>query len=755
MNYFALFLNLDGFIEKRLSLIRYICNPSSSSLPHITLRLFRDSDAKLEYLKNLKINYVNLIKPGNFNFKSKKPPFVVYLQCGSTELESLEYKPEYPLSKLHITLYEGDDIYYAKRLFALLKREKWNFELSFDKPLSLTERKIGTKILHKGYFQQLYDEIIGEGFNIFINNQGENEYKIAIIEKILYEITEYRKTKPKEIRAIRSSANKELNSIQVANIASVRFKANQLTFDLLDSPTAPPVAKRVEDAIYVTPPEYARDMAICALEAFGDSSHEIDFGDSAIGTGALFLALKNLVDNESSNGSQYNIRSAIGIDVSETMAKEAFIRHSKRGLKVIYGDAILPEINLSQDRNLMIVNPPYNRHGRIPKDYREKIRILAENQTGITIKGDAGLHTYHLLIMDKWLTEGGVASWLLPSIFLQSRYGEAIRQYLLNNVQLIRLHLYDENMPQFSGADISTTIVTFKKSQPMKSAKVKISYGESVTEPDKTYSIDIEKLQSAIDNWRKIIPRIGTNTDSLVDDGIKVKFEDLFDIKRGLATGANSFFVMQRSEAKEKGIPDIAVKPLLPKARYLPSLIIDAEADGFPNIASQLVLIDCDLEEDVIQKNHPMFYTYLQSAKRNNGIDKPIVERTLVKSRKPWYSQEKRKPAPFLLTYMGRNKKDLPPLYFIFNKSNALALNTYILLYPVVWLEKLLNTTPSLYERVLDALNRSAEHTISQQTRIYSGGLQKLEPGELKSLPIVGMPEEILKVFRQLQNILE
>lgn len=758
MNYVALFLNIDGFIEKRLSLIRYICNPSSYSLPHITLRLFRDSDAKLEYLKKLKINYVDLIKPGSFNLtRGKKPPFVVYIQCGSTELESLEYKPDYPFSRLHITLYEGNNFDFARKIYASLKRVNWKFELSFNEPLSLSERKIGTKISQKGYFEQLFNEVIGYEFNNFIEKQDDSDYKIALIERIIQEIKEYKKTKPKEIRPIQAGHNKKTESAQLSPFEGIRFKENQLTLNELDSQTAPPVDKPVEDAIYVTPPEYARDMAICALETFGDSSSsdEIDFGDSAIGTGALFLALKNLVDHaDSGTQNRFQIRSAIGIDVSAKMAEEAFVRHANRGLNVFYGDALLPEMNLEPDRNLMIVNPPYNRHAKIPRNYRENIRSLAEKQTGILINGDAGLHTYHLLIMDKWLAEDGVASWLLPSIFLQSRYGEAIRQYLLNNVQLTRIHLYDENMPQFSGADISTTIVTFKKSTSANHNQIKISYGDSVNEPNKTYILERQQLLDSIENWRTIIPRINRSV-SYLDASSQIKFEDLFDIKRGLATGANSFFVMQRNEAKEIGIPDLALKPLLPKARYLPSLIIEADADGYPDINPQLVLIDCDLKEDIIKTRYPFFYNYLQEAKKKDGNEKAIVERTLVRSRKPWYSQEKRKPAPFLLTYMGRNKKDLPPLYFIFNKSNALALNTYILLYPTGWLEKFLKRTPSLLGKILDALNRSAEHTISQQTRIYSGGLQKLEPGELKKLPIEGMPEEILTFFRNTRNMLE
>jgi hypothetical protein len=96
---------------------------------------------------------------------------------------------------------------------------------------------------------------------------------------------------------------------------------------------------------------------------------------------------------------------------------------------------------------------------------------------------------------------------------------------------------------------------------------------------------------------------------------------------------------------------------------------------------------------------------------------------------------------------MGRDKKNLPPLYFILNKSKAIALNTYLLLYPRDWLRSLLEENNFLYKNILAALNKSAEKIIAQQTRIYSGGLQKLEPGELRGLPIVDLPNEIVMAF--------
>lgn len=740
--YYALFLSSGTYIEKCLSLIKFVNNKHSKSLPHITLRLLRNSQEHLEYIQRANISSLNIISPGTFNMDGSSKAPVVFLQCESKELEFLEHKPKYPLSRLHITMYEGSDIAYAQEFYELLKRFDWQFELVFSAPVHLSEERLGKKIANKFDFEETFEEIVGESFDIFQANQDNPEYRLRVIKIILNRLNNYNCShSPKKIDSLYSNISEISDSkffVDASSDAVVKAGNDQVYLDEFGTEAI----KMVQKAIFITPPEYAHDMAVCALDAFSNDGEAIDFGDSAIGTGTLFLALQHLIDKKNNaHEKRYTFRSAIGIDNDQTMAQEAFVKCSKRGLKVIYGDALSPYIDLGTKRNLMIVNPPYNRYQDIPENYRKQIGKLSQEQTGIHVPGDAGLYVYHMLIMDKWLNEDGVAVWLIPTIFLQARYGEAIRNYLLNRVQLLRLHIYDEQNLQFDNTMISTTIVVFRKSSCNNKQKVAVSYGSSLRSPN---YVDIELLRSEIQNWRRIIMSPVSAVSHINSTQDKLQFQMLFDIKRGLATGANSFFVLNRDTAKSKGIPDCALRPVLPKARFLESLIIEAEQDGYPRVAPQLALIDCDLPWELIKTKYPQFYNYLCTA-REQGI----IERTLVKSRNPWYKQERRDAPPFLLTYMGRNKKNLPPLYFVLNKSQAVALNTYILLYPKPWLKEILDSDEELYKNLLSSLNNSASNSLKQQTRVYSGGLQKLEPNELKELPITAIPEVILQRYRE------
>lgn len=754
MKYLALFLDNESYIEKCLTLIKYLSNPNSKSLPHVTLRIFdKEQDDKLEYIKSKKISSLNIIEAGTFNIETQEGPYVVYLRCESEELEEIDYKPDFPFSRLHVTLYEGRDLQYAQSLYSLLQKESWHFKLTFDFPKNLLEREIGSESLNTLNLTSISKDILGEDYSLPSPNKISNKRKLNTVQDILGELKNYVDNQGSElakIDSLYSDAISAQNSDHFVDQSKKNDPINGQTQIIIDGFPDNKLTKPVQDAIYVTPPEYARDMAECALEAFGDDSKKILFGDSAIGTGALFIAIKRLIDTTNKDHHKaYSFASAIGIDIDEKMTKESFLRYSKRNLIVIYGDAISPNIDVGEKRNMMIVNPPYNRHEEIPEDYRDTAKELAEAQTGIRISAKAGLYVYHLLIMDKWLDDDGVGVWLLPTIFLQSKYGKAVRQYLTENVQLLRLHIYNEEKPQFHDTKVATTIVVFKKKPPITRQKIVVTYGDSIAEPQFSKSISLDEFRMK-NNWRSLICN---HEDKDSKTGSNIKFSSLFDIKRGLATGANSFFVLERDTAQKYEIPNEALKPILPKARHLKSLIIEAQSDGYPDVNPQMVLIDCNLNEEEIKKQFPAFYEYLQKAKKKDSKGNAIINRTLVKSRKPWYKQEFREPPLFLFTYMGRRKTNLPPLYFLLNKSKAIALNTYLLLYPKAWLRDAIRKDDSLCEELLSSLNKSAEKIISQQTRVYSGGLQKVEPNELKDMLITELPCKIIEAYKNREKI--
>jgi hypothetical protein len=107
----------------------------------------------------------------------------------------------------------------------------------------------------------------------------------------------------------------------------------------------------------------------------------------------------------------------------------------------------------------------------------------------------------------------------------------------------------------------------------------------------------------------------------------------------------------------------------------------------------------------------------------------------LVGKRRPWYKQERRPPAPFLCTYMGRGAGAKRPFRFIWNRSDATAHNVYLMLYPKSRLQEALNNHPELAARVFEALQSVTHGQFISEGRVYGGGLHKVEPKELAQIP--------------------
>ena len=146
-------------------------------------------------------------------------------------------------------------------------------------------------------------------------------------------------------------------------------------------------------------------------------------------------------------------------------------------------------------------------------------------------------------------------------------------------------------------------------------------------------------------------------------------------------------------------------------------------------MSPRLFLLDCSEPEERIRTAWPRLYAYLQHGRAQN-----IHTTYLTSRRTPWYSQEQRPPAPFLCTYMGRERSDGNPFRFFWNKSRATAANVYLLLYPRGELKAALAARPDLYPIVFAHLQSLTGEHLIKEGRVYGGGLHKMEPKELANL---------------------
>ncbi len=445
----------------------------------------------------------------------------------------------------------------------------------------------------------------------------------------------------------------------------------------------------------------------------------VSFLDPAFGTGAFYSALLRTV-----LPSRIERAKAFEIDASYGNAAKRLWNGTPLDLEISdFTQAKIPKENARY--NLVICNPPYVRHHHIRGGDKIRLQNLANRSAGVRLSGLSGLYCYFLCISHRWMAPGAIAGWLIPSEFMDVNYGREVKRYLLEHVTLIRVHRFDPEDPQFKDAYVSSAIVWLRNAPPSDDALVEFTYGGTLTFPALVQTVPTKQLR-VTPKWTTYPYQPGK--------GLTIahtRLSDFFEVKRGLATGSNGFFIMSTRDAEKRGLPREFLRPILPPPRELETECVEADETGSPFFEERLVLLDCSLSEQTIRTSYPPLWAYLEEGKKAK-----VDQRYLCRHRMPWYSQEKRSASPFLCTYMGRRgTKRGRPFRFVLNFSEATATNVWLMLYPRETIEPQLKGNRALMEEIWRTLKEISPSDLLGSGRVYGGGLYKLEPSELGNVP--------------------
>src|SRR5262245_18909416 len=116
-----------------------------------------------------------------------------------------------------------------------------------------------------------------------------------------------------------------------------------------------------------------------------------------------------------------------------------------------------------------------------------------------------------------------------------------LKRYLLNRVTLLRIHRFDPNDVQFDDALVSSAVVWFRNEEATRDHAVAFSFGGTLSKPTLSREVSIGDLANE-PKWTRF-PTADIRKASNVSP-----LSDFFKIKRGLATGANRFFILSEEE---------------------------------------------------------------------------------------------------------------------------------------------------------------------------------------------------------------
>lgn len=364
----------------------------------------------------------------------------------------------------------------------------------------------------------------------------------------------------------------------------------------------------------------------------------------------------------------------------------------------------------------VIANPPYVRHHNLSAEHK----LLARHyslQLGLKVSGLSGSYVYFFLEALRRLNDGGRLVFITPTEFLDVRYGQAVKEALLSQCKIDEIIVLE--MDELAFDDVLTTsaitIATKRRSPSRRFRLVEASLNGSV-DRGREIELPVESAPAALP-WTPLLPSRAERIAPLLV-GRTAKLGDYCRVRRGIATGDNSFFTMTAADVEQWGIEERFLVPVVLGSRDLPNAgpldakfhesRIDNGARGF--------LFFCHEPTDALRGTHALRYI-------EHGLDLGLQKRFNCRARKPWYSVEPVAPADFFATYMSRDRARIAR-----NLIGARCMTSLL----NVWAQP--GVDPDLLRPSLE--DSTNAQLMREFGRTYGGGLGKIEPGDLISLPI-------------------
>lgn len=367
-------------------------------------------------------------------------------------------------------------------------------------------------------------------------------------------------------------------------------------------------------------------------------------------------------------------------------------------------DFLRTDLRLGEGTAAFVGNPPYVRHHRLSPQAK-RWAAAAGKKLGVRFSGLSGLHVYFFLATALHARPGDVGCLITSSEWLDVNYGQGLRRLLLDRLGLESVCVLAECEEAFSGVMTSAAITCFRVGR--KPVDVRFSTVPRFTRADGPQGAP-RVARSELDGRWGNLARSG----SPPSREPCTRLGDLAAVHRGIATGANDYFVMSPVEAEQRGLAQFA-RPVISRGRRV------IEADGeidLRRLEQVIILLPRSLAglRPAIETAVRRFLQEGEAA----GID----HRYLCRHRRPWWWLGKDRPPPIVASYMARR----PPA-FARNPGRALILNIAHGLFPRRAM------SAKQLRCLVAALNRSASGFVGNGRR-YQGGLEKFEPKEMEDL---------------------
>jgi len=259
--------------------------------------------------------------------------------------------------------------------------------------------------------------------------------------------------------------------------------------------------------------------------------------------------------------------------------------------------------------DIAIANPPYIRQELL----KESKPIFKRNFKVFNSTSD--LYTYFYELSFNLIRRGGVSTFITNNSWIRSKYGERLRELLLENTEILGINNFEDER-KFDTAIVESNILIFSKTVPSREHKI-------------TYSIGIPTENNKIIIPQEILESKGFILEKPVALNIRKKIEksgkklkdwNVF-INRGILTGLNKAFYID-SKTRERFL---RIDPKCSK--FIVPLLRGKDIKRYNIIKNQIWLINShngvkskNIPRIDLRNNHPVVFKHLNQWKKELKI---------------------------------------------------------------------------------------------------------------------------------------
>jgi len=410
----------------------------------------------------------------------------------------------------------------------------------------------------------------------------------------------------------------------------------------------------------------------------------------------------------------------------------------------------------------VVANPPYIRQENIDdkdhvRDHLDSREIDAEY-----ISRRADIYVYFLSHGTEFLAEGGDLGFITSDRWLDTKYGEDVQHFILDNYEIRAIIKFDRQV--FDDALVDSSVLVLRRQSDSDERDDKVAKFIRLQE-----ELDIEEIASIIEDGHQANQMISTDEYRMVTRKqsalyhepkwsvffyapplyfeLKAKSEvvelsDVADVSYGIKTGANPFFTGHTEEMIELGLEPY-ISPLLKASGQVNKIVFPEEESDEWAVLDVHDLVEEALEESdgdfgeskdeqvkewLAENDHDALLEYIHS-----GELEEYHERSSLSSKDVWFDLGELSPPPMLHTQFTWREHRI-----VWNEAEAIATNQFHIVQPVSVEPKLLcallNSRFVWLTKELTSRRTGGQGMTRLQTMVYeTKQLPVLDPDELGS----------------------